>query len=289
MSVPDDSDPRAVPGTWRTRRTEDGTLTLVHPVHGEACHSDVGAWRESWERYVEGCRLPERLRAEQPERLRVLDVGTGLGWNLAAVLVARDRFSAATRLDLVTLESDPEVMRTAIGLGDRAGQGPQAEALLEIHRVLSECLGALAGEGHAHRAPTRFGYEDQLTLCLGDARDTLPELAREPGFDAVFLDPFSPRREPDLWAAEFLEEIAVRCAPDAWLSTYSASTGVRVALSLAGFEIGPGARVGAKAEGTLARRGAPLPPFEPKIARRIARRVGEFARESGRSSLRRKS
>jgi tRNA U34 5-methylaminomethyl-2-thiouridine-forming methyltransferase MnmC len=107
---------------------------------------------------------------------------------------------------------------------------------------------------------------------LGDARETLPRQGAG-AFDAVFLDAFSPRVEPELWQPEFLREIARRLAPGSLLSTYSAAVAVRAGLCAAGLRVGPGARVGTKAAGTLASPDLPLDPFPGRLARRIARRA----------------
>ena len=44
---------------WKPERTEDGSWTLLHPEHGEACHSHSGGWLEARERYA-----PPSLAAE---------------------------------------------------------------------------------------------------------------------------------------------------------------------------------------------------------------------------------
>jgi tRNA U34 5-methylaminomethyl-2-thiouridine-forming methyltransferase MnmC len=62
----------------------------------------------------------------------------------------------------------------------------------------------------------------------GDARATLADIPAEPCFDAVFLDPFSPRLSPELFGAGFLAEVARRMQPEALLATFSAATRVRL-------------------------------------------------------------
>jgi hypothetical protein len=63
------------------------------------------------------------------------------------------------------------------------------------------------------------------------------------------------------------------------LSTYSAATRVRVHLRAVGLAVGVGPRVGPKAEGTLAARGADVPPLHPRVQRRIDRRAADVAHE----------
>jgi tRNA 5-methylaminomethyl-2-thiouridine biosynthesis bifunctional protein len=259
---------------WERVETDDGSWTLVHPAHGESCHSRAGARFESHQRYVLGCDLPERWRSGGERTWRVLDIGTGLGWNLAATLEARasSELEPKPQLELVTLETSRSVLEAAFEL-QRAI--PQGESLAVIHAALERSL--VSGES----LPVPVVPGVALSLYLGDARESVLQLADSPGFDAFFLDPFSPRREPGLWAPEFLNQLGRVAAPGARLATYCAATHVRVALALAGWEIGPAPRVGSKAEGTLGARGVPLEPFEPRVERRIARRVAEARSEAG--------
>ena len=264
-------------GEWQPRITADGSLTLVHPGHGEACHSDAGAWLEAWERYVLAARVPELLRARRDgaRALRLLDVGTAVGWNIAALRVARESHAPEVLLEVTTLEIDRGVIDAAFTTFGGKDAGAHAEPLREVHAALRLALERDDAE------PVPLGRGDTLRLCLGDARATLPALDPSSRFDVVFLDPFSPGVEPALWELGFLTEVAARMAPGSWLSTYSAATAVRAALLAAGLRVGPGPRVGRKAEGTVATPDGVPPPFEPHVARRIARRGGELRPPDG--------
>lgn len=242
--------------TWRSLTTGDGSITLVHPVHGEACHSRAGAWQEARERYAQACQLAEF----RGDTVRLLDVGTGLGLNLAAALEALA--GSGAKLEAVTLERDPSVIEAGFLLDEPP----------EVARWLAPVRSALrACRSGAPRAPLGSGA---LRLVLGDARETLARLDQDLRFDAVFLDPFSPRVEPDLWTPPFLCEIARRMAPGSTLSTYSAATAVRAGLLAANLNIGPGGRVGTKSAGTLASPDLAIPGFDERVRRRIARRAG---------------
>jgi tRNA U34 5-methylaminomethyl-2-thiouridine-forming methyltransferase MnmC len=238
--------------SWTPVRTADGSWTLAHPGHGQACHSRAGAWQQACERYADGCRLGERSGT-----VRLLDVGTGIGLNLAAALRATNG-----RLAAVTLERDASVIEAGLAL----------EQPPEVERWLAPVREALRGNSPSIR------------LVLGDAREILSSLDGE--FDAVFLDPFSPRVEPDLWSLEFLREIARRMAPGSRLSTYSASLSVRASLAACGLRVGPGPRVGTKASGTIASPDEDPGTFDERTRRRVERRARGFLvpqKTSGRS------
>lgn len=258
--------------TWIETPTADGSWTLVHAGLGEGCHSLAGAWQQATERYAGPCRLAELARERAGAPVRLLDVGTGLGLNLAAARAAL----GAGALHVVTLERDPEVLCAGRALYERPdlADGPWSAP----HRLVRTALRAAERAGGN---PVAFG-NGTLRLLLGDARATLAEVAGP--FDAVFLDPFSPARAGELWEPGFLAEVAARLAPGGWLSTYSASFRVRLALAVAGLEVGLGPRVGAKGEGTLARRGAPVPALAPRVSARLGRRLAALRAGGSRSN-----
>jgi tRNA U34 5-methylaminomethyl-2-thiouridine-forming methyltransferase MnmC len=232
-------------GRWRPVRTADGSWTLAHPVHGETCHSTSGAWTEARERHARPCELHDFAGSE----LRLLDVGCGLGLSLAAALEALAERGAS--LAACSLELDPTVLVAALELYDseELRRGPWEP----FHRPVRQAMArALKRPEQAAVEGVEMGQRGRLWLLLGDARERLAGFEAIERFDAVFLDPFSPRREPDLWQPGFLAEIAGRMAPGSLLSTYSAASGVRRALLAAGLRVGRGPRVGRKAEGTLA-------------------------------------
>ena len=206
-------------------RTADGSYTFYHPGYHQHFHSMAGAGTESDKKYLEPCRIRERLAAG--ENVNVLEIGFGMGFNAAALHRAvKETGNGSIRL--VSLESDPAVLRAALLLPDHPDRG---------------MIGSLQ---------ERFQFEDgsfRAELICGDARHSLPE-----GFqaDAVFLDGFSPDTNPELWTQEFIAALKARMKPDGMLATYSSAYPVCGALLQNGFLLYNSEPFGRKRGGLLA-------------------------------------
>lgn len=258
----------ATPSTsaWRAQRTDDGSWTLLHPVHGESCHSLAGARTQARERYASVIAdLPPEIFARGV--LRLLDIGTGMALNLAAALEACETRGLA--LDALSLELDPSVLRAALEVS-RADE-PQWSAHRRVLELIEQDLPDLEAGAPSLARALRGAGAHQLELVLADARESLPKLDPSRRFDVVFLDPFSPRVDPPLWEEAFLLEVASHMDIGARLSTYTTSLRVRAALARAGLNLGAGPRVGRKSSGTLASRGGVVPPLDPRTKRKIER------------------
>lgn len=255
--------------TWEPRQTQDGSWTLFNKELNEACHSRDGAWLESVERYAKACRLPERA-AELVERdgagvpLRVLDIGTGLGLNIAA---ARSILAGCgVLLQVTSLELDPEVIRAGLEL-------PPANAWhASIAKGLAEALEKPGESIDLGPSPAGMGESRaSLELHIGHGAECLAAIDKRSRFDAVFMDPFSPAVDRSLWETPFLQEVSSRMKPGSMLSTFSAAIRVRRRLQEVGLLVGPGERVGSKSSGTLASPDRDLPAFPAAQARRMKR------------------
>lgn len=200
--------------------TADGSFTFYSPQFGETFHSQRGAREEADEKFVRPCLL--RPLAAERNQLTILDVCYGLGYNTAAALTAIWQVNPHCHVTLYGLENDPEVPRQAIAKG----------LLQDWPEPVQECLQNLAEKKYIE---TEF-----LTahLAIGDARQTLTQVVpRDFKADAIFLDPFSPPKCPQLWTVEFLQNLGDRLSPRGRLATYCSAAAVRRGLQLAGLHI----------------------------------------------------
>jgi len=201
--------------------TSDGSETFFSKTFGEAFHSRHGARQEAVEKFVLPCHLP--TRAANRDRLHLLDVCYGLGYNSAAALDAIWAVNPECTIELYALELDPQVFEQAAAEGLLAGW----------RSPVPDLLGALARERQLDTPQL------QARLLVGDARQTLQVLHRQ-GLhaDGIFFDPFSPPKCPQLWSVEFIALTAACLAPDGYLATYSCAAALRTALQLAGLHYG---------------------------------------------------
>lgn len=208
------------PLIWTPQLTQDGSYTFFSPQFEESFHSVRGARAEAFAKFADATHLAEQAAQAS---VKLLDVCYGLGYNTAAALETLWSLNPNCRVELYGLELDASVPRAA-----------SVSPLIEIWSAeVQPVLRALAAD--------QIYQSDRLQaqLLIGDARQTIQDLANR-GFqaDAIFFDPFSPRRCPQLWTVDFLRWVARCLAPTGKLATYSRAAAVRAALMEAGFAIG---------------------------------------------------
>ena len=234
--------PVTVP-TATFERTPGGT-----PFSGEfddIYHSTQGGLAQARHVFLGGNGLPQRWA--QRDRFVILETGFGLGVNF---LAAWDAWRAdprrPRRLHFVSVEASPLTHADLVA----------ALAPFEELQPLALALAAawpppLAGFHRIHFD----GGNVILTLLLGEAHALLPQLIAQ--VDALFLDGFSPAKNPGIWSPDVVRELARLAAPGATLATWTVAGGVRTALADAGFDVEKREGFGAKREMLAGRLKAP--------------------------------
>ena len=198
--------------------TGDNSVTLRNPEYDECYHSKSGAIEEAFEKFAKPCKLKDGMK--------ILDVCFGIGYNTLAAI-------STANVEVVGLENDEGVLREIENI--------------EVDNKLKENYGKIK------QAAKKLEYEDEktkITIILGDARKTIKSINEK--FDAVFLDPFSPPKCPELWTYEFFAEIAKRMKKGSVLTTYSCARIARESLRKAGFSVEDGPVIGRRSPSTLA-------------------------------------
>lgn len=235
--------------------TADGSFTFFSTEFNEAFHSQYGALQEAERKFVEPTQLQQKA---QQTRLRLLDICYGLGYNTAAALATIWQVNPSCDVEVIGLEANPNVPQSAIA----------SKLLQSWCEPIPQLLAQLASE---YQVQT---HNLKATLIIGDARKTIQKLQRSQFHaDAIFLDPFSPPRCPQLWTVEFLQQVALCLAADGRLATYSCAAAVRTALILAKLKIGSTSPVGRRSPGTVAAWDSTLPTLSPEEQQHLLTRA----------------
>ncbi|HIH15407.1 MAG: hypothetical protein QT08_C0017G0026 [archaeon GW2011_AR17] len=198
-------------------KTKDNSYTFFNEKYQEAYHSLTGALEEAQKKYIEPLEVKDGYI--------ILDICFGLGYNTFVAL------ENTKNIKVIALEIDEEILRDLQNI--------------EINRKY-EIIKKLAREKK---------YKDKdydLTLIMGPAQETIKKVKEK--VDCVFLDPFSPKKTPELWTREFFNGIFKIMKPGAKLATYSCARVVRDNLKAEGFTITDGPKVGRRGPSTIAEK-----------------------------------
>ncbi|MBW2994735.1 hypothetical protein KY312_00135, partial [Candidatus Woesearchaeota archaeon] len=152
----------------------------------------------------------------------------GLGYNAGIAIYS------AKNLKIISLEKDRQVLKEV-----------QTIEIPDWFKTTFEKIKSAA---------QNLSYKDsetEIKIIIGNAQETIRTINEK--FDAIFLDPFSPPKNPELWTEAFFRQIHNRMNKDAVLATYSCASAVRKNLTAAGFDVFDGPCVGRRAPGTLAK------------------------------------
>ena len=175
--------------------------------------------------FLHGCGLPAAW-AGQP-CWTVLETGFGLGLNFLVTWAAwRADPARCAQLHFVSVEAWPA---SADDLLRSAALHP---ALLALAQELACQYWGLRQGVHRLRLD---GGRVLLTLAIGDARSMLRELVCTA--DAVYLDGFSPARNPEIWDLATLKALLRCCRRGTRLATWTIARAVRDALTQCGFQL----------------------------------------------------
>ena len=204
--------------------TKDNSITFHSDKYNETYHSTSGAKEEAIKKFAEPCKI------NTYKKVTILDICFGLGYNSAAAL---DMFKG-DKIEIIALENDNNIINQIQHLDAPFDSYGFIHLLTEDEELLIDV------KRHIH-----------LKLIIDDARKAIT-LLPDNHFDVIFLDPFSPKKCPELWTEEFFKEIYRVSKSGARLATYSCARSVRDNLKVVGFIVSDGPCVGRKAPGTIA-------------------------------------
>ena len=195
------------------------------PEYGDIYHSADGGLQQARNVFLQGCGLPQAW--QDTDRFVILETGFGLGLNFLATWQAyRAQPGRCTRLHFISVEKHPLRKDT---LARCHAAWPE---LADLAQELREQWPVLVAGYH------RLGFDHgrvQITLIFDDAEAALKQLDAKA--DAIYLDGFSPAKNPDIWSPALLAQLKHLSNPGARLATWCVAGKVRQALQEAGFEV----------------------------------------------------
>ena len=211
--------------------------TPYSSTYDDLYHTVAGGLQQARQVFLAGNNLPGRWCGQT--HFVILETGFGLGLNFLATWQAwRAAPGRPQRLHFLSVEKHP------FTVADLASLHASYPELAELSARLRADWPTLTPGFH------RLEFFDPgygtliLTLAFGDAIAMLPQFVGEA--DAIFLDGFSPSKNPDLWSPQLLREIGLMAAADATAATWTVAGSVRNALADAGFSVEKGPRFGFK-------------------------------------------
>jgi tRNA U34 5-methylaminomethyl-2-thiouridine-forming methyltransferase MnmC len=201
--------------------TDDNSVTYHTSEFDETYHSSTGASLEAYYKFIVPSKLKERSK---DKRLNILDIPFGLGYNtLSALDVSKNLFVTAIECDI-----------NPVGF------------LLKEENIKSEWKEILLSliEKGEYRKDNLL-----INLITEDGRLSVKKL--DILYDIIFLDPFSPAKNPELWSLDFFRLLYKVLDNNGVIVTYSSAMPVISAFKKAGFYTGKTPAVGRKAGGLI--------------------------------------
>ncbi len=211
-------------------KTGDGSETFRNLVVDELYHTKSGAVTEAIEKYS------EPLKVWQKENPVILDICFGLGYNTGAVIDAIRSHGNNSKIKVYCFENEKVILEKVLDVNPG----------FKSYRLIREFVKNFLRE----KRETLSKGNIELVMLFGDARKKIRGVKCEA--DYALLDPFSPKKQPELWEKEFMENIYAALKDEGSLATYSYAKVVRENLEAAGFKVMPGPVIGRRSPSTLA-------------------------------------
>ncbi len=214
-------------------------------------HTLSGAYQEALTKHIE----PSGLLKSTLNRLNILDIGFGLGYNCLAIIHEIQKKTSPPFLNIISLEKE----KNFGSLFEEIKFNDERDG---TYSIIKEAYAN--GEFHNDRL--------SIKILFGDGRKKIKELEQD-FFHGIFQDAFSPFYNPELWSQNFFQELARVISPRGVLTTYSSAPQIRNALLISGFHIARGPGFGKKREGTLASITPLNSPEEEKLIEEVRKNI----------------
>lgn len=195
--------------------TKDGSQTLYSSEFDECYHStNDGALNETLQKHI----IPAFTLVPQKDKLVILDICFGLGYNTLATIYYCKTNNIKTKLEIISPELDLELVKSLKDFD----YPKEFDNIKNIINFISDNL---------HYKDEHF----DIKILIGDARTLLPNIKQK--IDIIYQDAFSPQKNPLLWTKEYFAMLRELCNNDAIMTTYSSATPVRMGMWESGFKL----------------------------------------------------
>jgi len=202
-------------------KTQDGSYTVFNENADEHYHTISGAIEEAFEKHVNALGIEDGMQ--------ILDFCFGLGYNSIAACKGHNN------LQIIALENDIEIVE-----------------LIKIIDVPDILKGEFSHfRNIADDLDVTDNHNNSIKIQLGDAFQEIDKLP-DGIFDRVFFDPFSPKKQPEMWSEDIFHKIYDKMKNCAKLSTYSCAKWIRANMKNVGFTVLDGPIIGRKSPATIA-------------------------------------
>lgn len=195
----------------------DGSKTLYSEQYDEHYHSlKDGAYRESLLKHVQPAY--ELLIAKKPKQIVILDICFGLGYNSLTTLEYLKTQNYSGKIIIHSPELDESLL--------------QALDRFEYPEVFDSWKPVI------QRVSEKYAFQNEQIDLQVHAMDAREQIRRSDSlYDIVYLDPFSPKKNPLLWTQEYFVDLKAHLNPDGMMTTYSQASSIRMGLHNVGFKI----------------------------------------------------
>ncbi len=202
--------------------TDDGSFTLESELFAENCHSTAGAYEETLFNYIEGTEIKNKL---SNEKINIFEVGFGVGIGALATFSELKHYSG--KLNFYSTELDENLVHWF-----KKSLSAEAQEIFPFHQ-LREYVYPSGLKSFVAEAGNR-----KLEIFIGDLSKTHPQIQEMMNdIHAIYQDPFSPKKNPDLWTEKWFRFLKTISHPEVILSTYSASHSIQKNLISSGWQV----------------------------------------------------
>jgi tRNA 5-methylaminomethyl-2-thiouridine biosynthesis bifunctional protein len=187
--------------------------------------SKDGGWEEKNYIFLDSILICERWQAST--QFQILELGFGAGINFLATLKAwKDSGFTEKSLQYISIEENPLPVAILKNIYKTMGLSED---------LYGEFLNSYAFIGSGSHILKFVNESLSLHLLVGDVSSILKNLSAE--IDVMYLDGFSPSKNPKMWDIEIFKELFRLTKEDGIFTTYSTAKFVKENAISAGFEI----------------------------------------------------